>query len=144
MRRKEISAPDRDASVGGGVVAVQDTVRNIGAGGAVDAAIAVVPSRHIGWIATVLKSVSGIELAIGVPWVVRLFGLGSISVRHGRRMPVLSTSLLHVEPIVTRPMLELLRLGGSHLPGLSATGALNGRACERVVPTASMHRVVDR
>lgn len=70
MRHKEILAPDWSAPVCGGVVAVQDPIGNIGAGGAVDAAVAVMPSGHIGWVATVLESVPGIKLAVGVPGVV--------------------------------------------------------------------------
>lgn len=70
MRHKEILAPDWGAPVCGGVVAVQDPIGNIGAGGAVDAAVAVMPSGHIGWVATVLESVPGIKLAVGVPGVV--------------------------------------------------------------------------
>lgn len=62
-------------------------------------------------------------------------------------MPMLSTPLLHVESIMACPMLELLRLGGSHLPCLGAAGTLNSRAGlrgvrgEGVVPTLDMHGV---
>lgn len=49
---------------------MEDAVGNIGAAGAVDAAVAMMPSGHIGWVAAILKSVSGIKLAVGVPRVV--------------------------------------------------------------------------
>jgi hypothetical protein len=87
---------------------VQDAVWRIGVD-PMDTAVAVMATRHIWRIATVLEPQTGsrVKLAVAVPGVIGALDRAGIPVGHGGRVAILGAPLLEVETIVARPMPKL-------------------------------------